>query len=451
MGSVTVSVTDSAGNTATQQLTYAVSSSLPLQTPYSAQKVHQNYGVCQHVNFQSTVYQHQDALIDILADAGVHRFRSMYANNLSNHAGALAKTRARNMKWHALIMTTTSDRAQVDARINHIANNAIGVVDRLEGINEPNEGSGWAAATALRQYWMHVAVRKNAKLRPLWLAGAFQVGSPSMHDVKLDNSNGQHWVDFGETLVTCDMDDPDYPAINGVAQKIKAKNFCDFVNAHGYQGASVPDKDRGKRVAYARAVWPNAPIVFSECGYTNAVGVPASSRTTGHKVIPEHLSAIYDAQFVFDWYAAGLGCMRYEALDDPPSDSVPETQRYDQESTFGLIGVQTVTGNPSTTWREKPGLASIKQILTWLKDEGASYNTQPVRLSISSPSSTVRTFLVQKRSGDTRLYYWKYAEVWDPNAEVPKTVSPESLRIEDAAGVRNVTVIPTVQYVDIRR
>ena len=43
--------------------------------PLAAQVVHEGYGVCQHVNFESNVYQHQTAILDRYGEMAVAQMR----------------------------------------------------------------------------------------------------------------------------------------------------------------------------------------------------------------------------------------------------------------------------------------------------------------------------------------------------------------------------------------
>lgn len=436
---VTVTGRDSDGHEVRQSVVYSVTDTpnLPERTPVWSNLVWANYGVCQHTNFQTTVYKHQNALIDRLSDLGVSKFRSMYAHNLPKNTEAINRARARGMKWHATVMTIDSTESEIAARINHAANNAADLIVDFEGINEPNEGTGWAAPTAQRQYWMSYYVRTHPTLRPLWMSGQLRIGSPSMHDIRLDNSNGQHWVQFGEYLVTTKSDDPDFSG------QVRAKWFCDFVNAHGYQGGGAVDRNRKRRVDYARAEFPTLPIVFSETGYQNAIG---PNPTANHQPVPEDISAIYEPQIVFDFFNAGLGAIKYEALDDPD----PGDQNI-VEANFGLWEVQSVDGDPATTWTPKPVIAPLGAILNWLKDPGGPYVPVPVRLDIRDKHPDIRWTLVQKRDGSTRMYAFRYGTIYDTAEDVPIPLAPVNITLEDAQGVRTVSVGPEVKAITIRR
>lgn len=436
---VTVRGRDSEGNEAVQTVIYTVNNTpdLPQVVPAWSNDVWANYGVCQHTNFQTTVYQYQNELIDRLADAGVSKFRSMYAHNLAKNTEAIHRARARGMKWHATVMTIDSTENEIAARINHLANNAADLVVDLEGINEPNDGTGWVAPTAQRQYWMSYYVRTHPALRPLWLSGRLRIGSPSMHDIRLDNSDGAHWVQFGEQLVTTKADDPDFSG------QIRAKRFCDFVNAHGYQGGGAVDRNRQRRVDYARAEFPTLPIVFSETGYQNAIG---PNPTAGHQPVPEDISAIYEPQIVLDFFNAGLGAFKYEALDDPD----PGDQNI-VEANFGLWEVLTVGGDPATTWTPKQVVAPLSALLNWLKDPGGPYVPVPVGLRIVSKHPDIRTTLVQKRDGTTRMYAFRYGTIYDTGSNERTPLAPVNIVLEDAEGSRTVAVGPEVKAINIRR
>lgn len=443
---VRVTGRDKDGNEAAQVLVYAVveNPQLPKVLPVWSHDVYSNYGICQHTNFQTTVYQYQTELINAIADTGISKFRSMYAHNLAKNNEAITQARLRGVKWHATIMTEASTEEDIRVRVAHMANNASDLVVDVEGINEPNETNVWpdASVTAVvqRQYWMSYYIRKNSILRPKWLAGELRIGSPSMHDIRLDNSDGQHWLQYANKQVQAKADDPDFSG------SVSGRALTDFVNAHGYQGGGAVDRNRQRRVDYARAAFPTLPIVFSETGYTNAMG---PNRTAAHNPVPEEVSAIYDPQIVFDFFNAGLGAFRYEALDDPDpgADNVIE-------SNFGMlfeVDEDNPAAPPATAWKEKPGVAPMRAILTWLKDPGPKYSPTPVGLRIVSKHDDIRYTLVQKRNGSTRMYAFRYGTIWNTATEVPINLGDVNITLEDAQGTRTIAVGPAVKAIDIRR
>lgn len=445
MPEVKITGQDSTGNQVEQIIVYSVTTpSLEQMLPVWSRDVYNNYGICQHTNFQTTVYQFQNELIDAIADTGISHFRSMYAHNLAKNTEAINRARARGVKWHATVMTINSTEDEIRTRINHLANNAADLVIRLEGINEPNETNVWAdssvTAVVQRQYWMSYYVRTNSILRPLWLTGKLTIGTPSMHDIRLDNSDGEHWLQYANKTVQAKANDPDFSGA------VSGKALSDFVNAHGYQGGGAVDRNRQRRVDYARAAFGNMPIIFSETGYTNAMG---PNRTAAHNPVPESISSVYDRQIVFDFFNAKLGAIRYEALDDPDpgEDNVVE-------SNFGMlyeVDENNPAAPPATAWKEKPGVAPLRTILNWLKDSGDSYTPQPVGLKIVSKHADIRYTLVQRRDGATRMYAFRYGTIWDTKTEQPIILAPVNITLEDAQGTRTIAVGPEVKAIDIRR
>lgn len=418
---VTVTARDKAGNTSTKTLSYTVGggSTLPLVTPMSAKAVHEGYGVCQHVNFQTNnVHIHQAEIMERYGAMNVAQMRSLYVPNLDNFQQAVDGCRAHGVKWNATVAVlgkTTDD--QIRSRIKHMAENNADIIGWVEGVNEPNEGTGWAAEAVRVQKVIFEEVHKYPALAHV------RVLSPSMHDVRLDNSNGQHWKDF----------------VNAGGAP-----YVDMVAVHCYPAASTPDTKRAERVQWVYdAFGPGTPIKFTEWGYTTTLGLPKSSRTGGHKVISADAAAVYDCQAVFDFASRGWELLRYEMMDDPDPSNL------ETEKNFGLWKVQTVTGNPDTTWVAKPSVQHLTSILGWLKDPGPDYTPIPVRLAVSSSSSSLRYHVVQKRSGATRVYLYRYGAVWDPDAEAPITLAKISVTVTDSSGSRVVEVGPQPVAVDI--
>jgi len=376
--------------------------------PLAAQAVHEGYGVCQHVNFQTSVYQHQAAIMDRYGQMGVAQMRSLYVPGLANFDAAVAGARRHGVRWNATVATADTTQAEIEERVAHMAASTADLIGWVEGVNEPNEGSDWVDPCAERQQWIHDAVRSHPELDHVVLLG------PSMHDVRLGNADGEHWRQLADA---------------GIA------DFMDVCSVHSYPGASTPDNKREERVQWVYdAFGDDYPIKFSEWGYTNTLG-PASERTGGARPISPDASAVYDCQAVLDFANHGWEVVRYEFLDDPDPDALAT------ESNYGLWEVESVSGDPDVAWTPKPVVAPLTEMLRSLRDPGAPYSTTEVLLGVDAPGE-VRTCLTQKRDGSTTLWLWRHGEVWDPEAEVDLDPETASARVETAAGVRTVEVGP---------
>jgi hypothetical protein len=396
---------------------YALTRERPDMRPLAAQAVHEGYGVCQHVNFQTSVYQHQAAIMERYGQMAVAQMRSLYVPGLANFDDAVDGARRHGVQWNATVAGAGTTQAEVEERIAHMAASTADLIGWVEGVNEPNEGSDWIGPCVERQKWIHDAVRSHPELDHVVILG------PSMHDVRLANAGGAHWQELADA---------------GIA------DHMDVCSVHSYPSASTPDNRRDERVEWVYDAFGHGyPIKFSEWGYTNSLG-PASERTGGARPISPAASAIYDCQAVLDFANHGWEVVRYEFLDDPDEGSL------DTESNYGLWEVGSTDGDPDLTWTPKPVVAPLTEILRSLRDPGESYSTTPVRLGIDAPGD-VRTCLTQKRDGTTTLWLWRHVEVWDPDAEVDLDPGTVTVTVEYAGSMRRVDVGPMPRAVPIRQ
>jgi hypothetical protein len=368
---------------------------LPRVRPLSSQVVHEGFGVCQHVNFQTSVYKHQAAVMERYGQMRIGQMRSMYGPTLSNFAAAIAGAKQHGVKWNALVATMATGRAEIEAKIAHMAKNNPTVIGSVEGINEPNEGTGWVGPCVERQRWIHDAVRSHPELNHVKVLG------PSMHDVRLGNAGGAHWRQLADA---------------GIGQ------FMDVCSVHSYPAASTPDTKRAERVQWVyEAFGTGYPITFSEWGYTNTTGGTKATRTGGARPISAASSAPYDCQAVLDFANHGWQVMRYEFLDDPDPNAT------NTESNFGLYEVASIAGDPDRTWTPKPVVKPLSEMLGSLRDPGPAYTTVPQPLRVNAPAD-VRTCVTQKRDGSTTLWLWRHALVWDTRTE--RSLTPGSVTAE---------------------
>ncbi len=389
---------------------------LPLVRPLASKAVHEGYGVCQHVNFQTKVYQHQAEVMERYGQMSIAQMRSMYVPNISNFKTAVAGARQHGVQWNATVATLASTQAEIQQRIAHMATNNPELIRAVEGINEPNnEGAGWVGPCVARQKWIHDAVRSHRQLDHVKVLG------PALHDVQLEAVGGAHW----QQLVDA-----------GIAR------YMDVCAIHNYPGASTPDTKRAERVQWVHdAFGADYPVKFTEWGYTNTLG-PKARRIGGAKTISADASRYYDCQVVLDFANQGWEVMRYEFLDDPdPSNLVTE-------SNYGLWEVQSITGDPDSTWTPKPAVKPLSRLLGSLKDPGAAYTPNPMRLRVDAPGD-VRTCLAQKRDGSTTLWLWRNVQVWDPIAERTLNPGPVTATVERPKKTYQVEVGPMPTAIDL--
>jgi hypothetical protein len=389
---------------------------LPLVQPLAAQVVHEGYGVCQHVNFQTAVYKHQAEVMERYGRMSIGQMRSLYAPSLSNFKIAMAGARQYGVQWNALVATSSTTQAEIEQKVAHMAANNPDLIRAVEGINEPNnEGAGWVGPCVTRQKWIYNAVRSHRQLDHVKVLG------PALHDVQLEAVGGAHW----QQLVDAGI-----------------RPFMDVCAIHNYPAGSTPDSKRAERVQWVYdAFGADYPIKFTEWGYTNTLG-PKASRIGGAKAISPEASKFYDCQVVLDFANNGWEVMRYEFLDDPdPTNTVTE-------SNYGLWEVGSIAGDPDTTWTAKPAVKPLSALLRSLRDPGAAYTPNPMRMRVDAPSD-VRTCLAQKRDGSTTLWLWRHVQVWDPIAEKSLNPGPVTARVERPKNTYTVEVGPMPIAIDL--
>lgn len=394
----------------------AAARQLPLVQPLASQVVHEGYGVCQHVNFQTKVYKHQAEVMERYGQMAIAQMRSLYSPRLSNFKLAIAGARKYGVKWNATVATMDTGRADIESKVAHMAANNPDVIGWVEGVNEPNSGGNWVGRCMDTQRWIHDAVRSHPELDHVTVLG------PSMHDLRLQSSGGAHWRQLADA---------------GLA------SYMDVCAVHCYPAASTPDTKRAQRVQWVYDAFGDGyPIKFSEWGYTNTLGGSRGTRQGGARVIAADFSATYDCQAVLDFANHGWQVTRYEFLDDPdPGNRVTE-------SNFGLWEVESIDGDPDRTWTPKPVVEPLTAMLRSLRDPGAPYATTPQQLEVDAPND-VRTCLTQKRDGSTRLWLWRHVPVWDPGTE--RSLDPGSVaaRVERPGRTSDVQVGPAPVAIDL--
>lgn len=411
----------------------------PYVTPRSSKKVHEAYGICQHVNFQTAGNIHagatnQAAIMARYGQMKVHQMRSMYVPSSSAaFAAAVNGCRTYGVKWNALVAARKEDgsispsEAQIRARIQSMADNHADIIGWIEGINEPNvPGDSTWVDKVLEVQWI---IWDEWQQHPDEL-GHVKILSPSMHDTRLDAVNGAHWSQFANASITRGGD------------TFQGKDLCHMAAVHNYPGGTLPDTKRAERIQWVYDAFGSGfPVKLTEWGYTTALN--KSGRIGGHKVTSEAAAAAYSAQGILDHARLGYELLQYEFMDDPNSAN------NDTEKNFGQWKVTSATGSPSG-WIPKRSVAAITDVLTGLKDPGSNYSTVDVTLDTSEIPAGVRWLVTQKRTGVTTLWLWRHAEMWNPITEDPITVGTVQVPITDIAGERTITVGTMPVAVNVR-
>ena len=116
---------------------------LPLVRPMSAQRVQQNWGICDHPDFTAG-YQNRAAVLDRIAGMRIACIRGMFTHDSRGDATA-ARLRANDMGWVMTVYPTEHGMttARLVARIRYLGEHAADLCRAIEG---PNSGTTPAPA-----------------------------------------------------------------------------------------------------------------------------------------------------------------------------------------------------------------------------------------------------------------------------------------------------------------
>lgn len=380
------------------------SAAVPLVRPLSAEKVRASFGINAKPNFLKNGYGFYRQWMAEIAAMGATSFRGFYAPNLPRTREVAAEARRLGLKWDMVVARNRStSSAEITATLRHIATHAADVCLSVKGLNEPNHvrGSGavrgdWETDTLRVQQAIWNAVRAEPRL-----AGVTVVG-PTLQDVYAERADYQRLADRG-LLRTMDVG-----AI------------------HRYPGGRYPDFKMDETLAMLRQTWPGKPIWIAETGYTNA-----TAASSGHRTVPEAVAAEYAPSALLE--AADRGCKTafFELLDDVDPGAKDNT-----EFNFGMFATRTGDGPP---WRAKPIVASMRALLTQLRDPGPAFTPAQVRFRASGPRD-LRSTLTAKRDGSVVAHLRRATDCYDPIDKRRVAVSPARVTVETASGVRYVDV-----------
>ncbi len=387
---------------------------LPWARPKSSQQVYEAFGVCSHPQFVNAAYGHTEAWMDGLASIGAFSFRGLYEHDRSVTATTTGLARSRHLKWGMTVCTDLSyPNTEVVRRVKHIAGNAADVCLYVEGINEPNRladgplPANWVKRTVEIQRAIWQTVKGDSRLAHVKVVG------PAMH---WRDSTEQHYRALRDA---------------GLVQ------YMDYANVHSYCLGRYPDHLLDERIAWVNRYWGGKPVWITETGYTNAL-----HRSSGHRPVPEDVSAVYAPSTLLEAVDRACKASWYELLDDPDPLAKDDT-----ESNFGMYATAADEAPP---WRAKPVVAVMKAFLAQLKDPGPAYAPPRMQLQVTTDADDVRTTLVGKRDGTVTLHVRRATECWDPVALQPIVVKPVPVVVRTTSATWTLAVTHAVQSIVVR-
>ena len=382
--------------------------------PISSRRAYRAFGVCSHPNFGTTVYKNTTDWMDALAKTGASYFRGLYAEGITATKTTTASARAHGIQWGMTVCP--EDWGLTDAglvkRINHIADNAADVCLYVEGVNEPNHErdgskapSDWVQRTIQKQRIIWNTVKSNPKLSHVKVVG------PSLHAVAATES--------------------DYAALG----RAGLANFMDFAGMHRYPNGKYPNQLLDEKIAWVNKYWGGKRVWITETGYSNSIGA-----YSGANPVPEDISARYAPSALLEAVDRDCKVAWYELLDDPDSGS-----KNVRESNFGMYTTETLAG----PFRPKPVVASMRQILDTLRDDGHGYSPKEIPLRITSAAQDLRTTVTAKRDGSVTIFLRRSLPCWDTKSHTRIDVPFVDVKIESAKGAQTVRVDDVVRAVQL--
>jgi hypothetical protein len=77
---------------------------------------------------------------------------------------------------------------------------------------------------------------------------------------------------------------------------------------------------------------------------------------------------------------------------------------------WGLI---EVTSENPATWTKNPTFDAVKRFFNLIKDPGPAFGVTNLQMTLSTPNSAHKDFLIQKRNGQYLLIMWRDASFWN--------------------------------------
>ena len=362
-----------------------------------ADLIPQNYMINTKMFYATQVYQHTDAIIDLLTELGGRSIRERVTTgtSLGTRAQMYAMPRLANrgIKWHATVgnledwqNATAVNREAMDFLTSRYAPVMGGDLTKLMhsfgGCNEVDNGSNgpeWAQHARVMQRALWEQAKANPRTRGVPVAG------PSTR-----------------TDVTRER----------AAQLGDLSAWSELGNGHLYNKGRSPTDEIDEHLAILGPCFPGIrDYIMTETGYNN------SPQDNLGRTIPEWASAIYAIRGVCDFFRRNTVYGRFELLDDPDPIDYSSQQTINQtavrDAHFGLVAMTKSTVEEATpdTWRKKPEFSATSRLLKLLADVGPAFSPSPLELTVSGATPDVQHLLLQKRDGRHYLVLWRDVDV----------------------------------------
>ena len=338
-------------------------------------------GVNTHADFNWTVYGNTSLVESALKYLGVSNVRDQISNT-----GTVPVFQQIHNATGVKFDFTVNTGSGSDGIIKAIEGLGSGVVNYVEGTNEPDVSGGSASASAAQQVTTYNDIKST-------------LGVPVIQ------------MSFG------------YVGNYGSTGNQSA--YADYGNAHTYFGTGNNPGWAGwiqHMNALAQETTPGKPVIITESGFfTTNNGGDASN-------ISEAAAAKYTLDMLLDAYQAGdAKTYLYELLDTNTGDG-------NNEDNFGLF---------HSDGSAKPAAVAVHNLTSLLSDGGGnaySFGTGSLGYSLSGMPSSGNSMLMQKSDGTYWLALWNDARVAGPNAGQVDTVANVgvTLNLDSAASSVNV-------------
>ena len=341
----------------------------------------ESYGVGVHMAWLDTPYRDSTAVANRLSELGVRHVRDdLYLANPLQYA-AMQTVANRGIKFNLImgrpvagLLSPVIAQTYVDTVANVVPD---GIVESLEGPNEPDlwQSQNWATEAREYQQALYAAANANAETAPMPML------SPAL---------AFRW---------------NYPALGDVS------SMADVANAHMYPGGYLPSNEITRITQALRGSMPTGPLITTEAGYHNAL-----STTNAHRPVPEDVAGVYVPRILLEHFSRGeQRVYSYELIDSRQS-----LDGTNPEGHFGLLHQDL---------SPKPAFTAMKNLLDLVEDPGPDFTPQPLQFRIDGYPSDARYVLTQKRTGEHVLLLWRDVATWNPDTQQPVAVTPTDVTL----------------------
>ena len=338
----------------------------------------ESIGVNVHLHYNDTAYaEYENIIKPRLRELGVRHLRDGIVLGRPDKEAMMRELESFGFKFLLIADPRATSARQALDFVRKFPS-----VTMIEGPNEPdlNLGINWMATARSYQQQLYSEIKNDPATNHI------SVLAPSL---ALDTSFDQ---------------------LSGISP------WIDFTNLHNYYGGRNPGTPGWGDNGYGSIVWqlnqarkiaPGKQVISSETGWHNYVNNPGGHRGTPKTVVGKYLPRLYLEQFNHGFVRS----YPYEFIDE-------RNDPYDLENNFGMLHSD---GSP------KPAYTALKNLITVLRDDGASFKTDSLSFSLNGYVDKLHHTLFQKRDGTFYLALWVEAYNWDPDAKVEYNPPPQQV------------------------